>query len=78
MFKNKLKGKIMANGLTQQKVAKELGLSLQSFSLKINSRREFKASEIAKLINLLNLTSLEVNEFFFANDSELKSHNLED
>ena len=42
-------------GLNRPKIAKVLGISMMSLFNKIHNRTEFKASEIAKLVNLLNL-----------------------
>lgn len=54
-------------GLTQNEVAKRLGLSVMGFYQKMNNITEFKASEIAELYNLLSLQSLEEQQQIFFN-----------
>ena len=46
---------IIKADLKKKDVAKHLGLSEQGFLKKLNNKNEFKASEIAKLVKLLNL-----------------------
>lgn len=50
---------ILRSGMNKTKVAKALGISPQSLRNKINNIREFKASEIATLIDLLQITDAE-------------------
>lgn len=52
---NLLRAKIIECGFTQQSIAKKIGISYQGFSNKINNIREFKASEINTLCELLNI-----------------------
>lgn len=70
---NELKGKIVACGLTQEQTARALSISLQSFSLKLHCKKEFKGKEIQALISLLKISSNELMSIFFTNNSELKS-----
>ena len=56
---------IRRNGLSKKEVAKSLGLSEQGFLLKLNNKTEFKASEIRKMCDLLNLPD---NSLFFCDD----------
>lgn len=70
----KLRALLVENNLTNEDIAKKLGISKQSFSMKINNKREFKVSEIYKLSLLLNLSnSCDVITIFFANRVELNS-----
>lgn len=57
----KLKGKIVENGLTQKQLAGMLGITIATFNYKVNNKSEFKASEIKKLASVLHLTDEEVN-----------------
>lgn len=59
----KLKALIMEHGFTQEEVAKRLGISAQSMNAKINNKREFKASEITIMIDLLKIT--DISAIFF-------------
>ena len=63
----------LENNLTSEDVAKELGISKQSFSMKLNNKREFKSSELNKLVVLLNLTDKDFLPIFFANRVEFNS-----
>lgn len=55
-------------GLTKKEVARRLGLIAMGLHQKINNITEFKASEIAQLYDLLNLSSLEEQQqIFFVN-----------
>ena len=47
-------------------IAEKMGLSRQSLYLKLNGLREFKASEMIKICDILRLTSEEKNYIFFA------------
>lgn len=51
---NKLRGCIVANGLTQEEVAKEIGIAPKTFSLKMK-KKVFGSDEIEKMINLLEI-----------------------
>lgn len=61
--RNKLRGKIVENGLTSAQVAKEIGLSESTFSRKLNSG-DFGIEDAAKMIELLNIQN--PAEIFFA------------
>ena len=55
-------------GLTKKEVANRLNLSVAGLLKKINNITEFKASEIAQLYEILNLSSLEEQQqIFFVN-----------
>lgn len=55
-----------ANHKTLQELAEAVGLSRQGLFKKIENRSEFKASEISKLSDLLNLSEQEKQNIFFA------------
>jgi transcriptional regulator with XRE-family HTH domain len=62
---NKVKARIMELGLTQEDVAKKLGIDYSTFNVKINNNRRFYVDEVAKLCELLNIkTSTELREYF--------------
>ena len=70
----KLRALLVENNLTNEEIAKKLGISKQSFSMKINNKREFRVSEINKLSALLNLSNpCDIMTIFFANRVELNS-----
>lgn len=60
---NLLRAKIVENGMTQEEVAKAIGITPKTFSLKINSGK-FGLDEADKLIELLKIEKPE--RIFFA------------
>lgn len=65
MNKNKLKGKIRERGLTYQKLAKKIGISVTSVNYKVNGQNLFNHEEMIKLREILRLTDNEIIEIFF-------------
>lgn len=51
---NRLKGTIVSNGLTQEDVAKHLGIASKTFYLKMK-KGVFGSDEIEKMIEFLNI-----------------------
>ena len=47
-------------------IAEKIGISSQTFYLKMSGQREFKASEIEKICDILRLTDDEKSSIFFA------------
>lgn len=68
-----LKQALVGQCLTQAQAAEKLGLSVQSFNMKLNNKREFTVGEIKKMIKLLCIT--DPMAIFFADDVDLKSTN---
>lgn len=66
----KLKYKIEESGYRMRFLAKVLGLSYQGFSLKVNGKNEFRASEIQTLCRYLQMTDKEMKDIFFAEPVE--------
>lgn len=54
------------SGLKRSYIAKQMGISAYSLSLKINNLSEFKASEIDTLCKLLDINIEERMAIFFA------------
>lgn len=64
---NLLKGKIVATGITQRKLADSVGMSVNSLNAKINGRKIFDADEVIRICDVLKITSpIEKCEIFFA------------
>lgn len=61
-----LRGLIEASGLKYNYIAKKLGLSAYGLQLKIENDNEFKASEITKFCEILNLDMKTRDNVFFA------------
>lgn len=60
-----LEKRIRMKGLTKSKVAEMLGLTLYGFDLKCKNHNEFKASEISRLSDLLELNLEDFQKIFF-------------
>lgn len=62
---SKLNGKIIEECETRSKFAEKMGLSERSISLKLNGKRGFKQSEIAKACIILKIQEEEIASYFF-------------
>lgn len=62
---NKLKAKLVENGLNVETFARKLGLNPQTVYNKMNNDG-FKMTEARKIGEILNLSSTELCEIFFA------------
>lgn len=60
-----LNQRIDESGLKKSYIAKALGIRTDTLSRKINNEREFKASEINTLCDILGIESLEEKEHIF-------------
>lgn len=60
----KLKGKMAEIGITQNALAKSLGMSRSSLSLKMNGKREFTLAELRIIVEVLNID--DPRSYFFA------------
>lgn len=61
----KLKGKIVEMYGTQDKFANALGITPNTFSIKMNGKGEFSQGEIAKMSDLLHINMQEIPAYFF-------------
>lgn len=59
-----LKAKIVEAGLNLNIIAEKLNISRNSLYMKINNKRDFSASEICKLVEILHLNPNEVMYIF--------------
>lgn len=66
MNANKLKGKIIENGLNVAKTADLINIHKSSFYRKLNGFDTFTVSEAAKLKEILGLTNLEALDIFLS------------
>lgn len=68
---------IHKSGLTKSYIASKLGISLYSFQLKRENKRQFTAEQIKILCELLNIKSLKEKErIFFATEVDKMPTNL--
>ena len=63
MNMNLLKGAIASNGITQKELAKNIGMSNNSLSRKIQGQREFTLGEVVSICKALNIS--EPADIFF-------------
>ena len=63
---DKLKGKMAEAHVSQDKLSKQLGITVQSLNAKINGRSQFTLEEVVKITDYLNLED-PVNIFFKPN-----------
>lgn len=62
-----LKGKIVANGLTQERVAAQIGMDRSTFSRKMqNNALSFSVGDMHALCNILGLSAEEAKKIFLA------------
>lgn len=64
--KELLTDEIAKSGLKITFIASKLGITREGFYKKINNETEFKASEVARLQEILNLSNRKRDEIFFA------------
>lgn len=65
MNKNLLKSKMALHGDTSGVLAEYLGITQNTFSLKLNGVAVFTQPEIQKIKDKYNLTSEEIDQIFF-------------
>lgn len=63
-----LRAEIIRAGLSIPEISKEVGLNKKTFYEKLTGKTEFKASEIRKIANILNLSDEQMISIFFAKE----------
>ena len=61
-----LLGRMKERGFTQDKMAKEVGISACSMNLSLNNKRNFRQDEILRISALLGITGKDMESYFFA------------
>ena len=64
---SKLRGRIKETLNTQGELAKQLNITDQSLSSKLNGKQAFKQSEILRICKLLAIPNEEIGLYFFNN-----------
>lgn len=67
MNENLLRGKRAEHSLSQEEIARQLGVSRTTYRFKESGEGDFSGSEIRKLASVLSLNLNEVNAIFFDN-----------
>ena len=62
---SKLLGRIKECGFTQETLAKEIGITESSMSLKLTNKTPFKQIEIRLICKVLNIQDNEIGVYFF-------------
>ena len=63
---DKLKGKMTEKHMSQEKMAKSLGITVQAINAKLNGRSKFTLEEVVKITEILSLKD-PVDIFFTPN-----------
>ena len=63
---SKLLGRIREFGFTQETLAKKIGITKASMSLKLNNKANFKQNEIREICKILKISDDEIGAYFFA------------
>lgn len=66
MNRDELRAEIARKNISKRDLANALGISETSFFLKMRSDREFKETEIRKLVEVLKLTPEDVQRIFLS------------
>lgn len=61
---HKVKGKLKEHGITYAELSTILGMSITSFSDKMNGKKRFYIDEVKKISRVLNLTDEEKIDIF--------------
>lgn len=62
---SKLLGRIKECGYTQETLAKKIGITESSMSLKLNNKAHFKQKEIRLICRVLKISDSEIGVYFF-------------
>ena len=61
----KLKGKITEEGETIKSVSEKAGMNRNKLAGKLEGRTAFNITEIYKIVEILNIDSKNINQYFF-------------
>lgn len=73
---DKLKGKMAEKHMSQEKMAKNLGITVQSFNAKLNGRSKFTLEEVVKITEILSLKD-PVDIFFAPNIPKMQHKEMQ-
>lgn len=63
---SELLGRMKTKGYSQMRMAKELGISENSFSNKISGKSSFKPLEIVSICEKLDISNTQIGHYFFS------------
>lgn len=65
---SKLLGRMKERGITQEQLAKEIGINEATLNSKLNNRFQFKADEIDAICRVLDIPNEEIGAYFFCTE----------
>lgn len=63
---NRLKGKMVENGMNVEMLAKEIGINRASLYRKLNNAEKITIGEAVRIKDVLNMTDSEAHDIFLA------------
>ena len=63
---SKLLGRMREKNITQEILAKKIGLQPPTLSQKLNNKAKFKQAEISNICDVLDIDAKEIGGYFFA------------
>ena len=66
---NKLRGKIVEKGFSQQELAQSIGIDRSTFYRKMKNNGDFSIGEVAEIAKIMQLTNEEAIEIFLSKKS---------
>ena len=63
---SKLLGRLKEFGLTQERLAKAIGINKSTLTLKLNGRSSFTQEEMDEICKVLDVSNDEIGAYFFA------------
>lgn len=63
---SKLQGRMREKGFTQDTLSSEIPMDRSVLSLRLNNKRSFRAKEIDRICQILEIPLEEVDKYFFA------------
>ena len=66
---NKLRGKIVEKGFSQQELAQSIGIDRSTFYRKMRNNGDFSIGEVAEIAKIMQLSNEEAIEIFLSNKS---------
>lgn len=62
---SKLLGRMKERGVTQEQLAKEIGITESTLNAKLNNKFNFKANEMDAICRVLDIPNDEIGAYFF-------------
>lgn len=63
---SKLLGRLKEKNITQDILAKKIGLQPPTLSQKLNNKAKFKQGEISRICDILDISASEIGAYFFS------------